>query len=381
MPNYLRAVLDREANAQPDAEAPLRFIASTEEPGRDGLIIRADAWRLDNYRRNPVVLWAHSYDAPPIGRADVNVEDNRLVATVTFDRSDPFAQSIERKYRDGFLHAVSVGWETLDMQPADEKSPARAIVTSADLLDISAVPVPGDPNALIARQRAALAALSRDLAEFAAASEEPRDVQPALRGAIPPHTTEMAPEDTPWDGPAEVAKAPNDPDVLRMMHAWVDDSLDPSLKRAYKLPHHLVDGRVVWRGVAAAMARLMQPGTEIPDADRRGVYNHLARHYRQFDREPPEFRTARDLEALSPGEIRGLFVEGEPELIPEVFAWQAHRAGAVLSARNRERLEQAKTLIQEVLDSATPKQEQQNDADAERYLATIAEALAKFGGH
>jgi len=30
---------------------------------------------------------------------------------------------------------------------------------------------------------------------------------------------------------------------------------------------------------------------DIPDSDRRGVYNHLASHYRDFDREPPEFRS------------------------------------------------------------------------------------------
>ena len=39
------------------------------------------------------------------------------------------------------------------------------------------------------------------------------------------------------------------------------------------------------------MAALMgaRGGVDIPTQDRRAVYNHLARHYRQFKREPPEF--------------------------------------------------------------------------------------------
>ena len=58
------------------------------------------------------------------------------------------------------------------------------------------------------------------------------------------------------------------------------------------MPHHdIIDGRlcVVWRGVAAAMAALMgaRGGVDIPAADKRSVYTHLARHYAQFDREPP----------------------------------------------------------------------------------------------
>jgi hypothetical protein len=82
--------------------------------------------------------------------------------------------------------------------------------------------------------------------------------------------------------------------LFKQAHTWFDDSdgSTPETKSAYKLPHHKeVDGEVktVWRGCTAAMSRLMQANTQIPESDRRGCYNHLAKHYREFDEEPPEF--------------------------------------------------------------------------------------------
>lgn len=103
------------------------------------------------------------------------------------------------------------------------------------------------------------------------------------KGAIPPHTTPMADEDTPWDGPAVVAELPNERAVLRRVHAWMDDEGDPDVKNTYKFPHHLADGRVVLRGVNNAMSRLGQ--ATIPDGDRDGVERHLRRHQEQFNKE------------------------------------------------------------------------------------------------
>ncbi|MEM4462312.1 MAG: hypothetical protein QW695_05535 [Candidatus Bathyarchaeia archaeon] len=91
----------------------------------------------------------------------------------------------------------------------------------------------------------------------------------------------------------------------RRAFAWYDHE-NPENFGSYKLPHHdVVDGRLVtvWRGVVAAMAALMgaRGGVDIPDEDRRAVYNHLRAHYEDFDREPPEFREAHRDEASTEG--------------------------------------------------------------------------------
>lgn len=150
---YIRAYRADTPAGEPGT--PIRFVASTEGVARDGMVIEADGWQLDNYRRNPVFLWAHRYSEPPIGKAaDVRVEGGQLIADIVFDQDDERARSIESKYRNGFLRAVSVGFDVESIQPP--KGPMAAPrVTRAELLEISAVPVPADPEALMSRQRAA----------------------------------------------------------------------------------------------------------------------------------------------------------------------------------------------------------------------------------
>ena len=89
----------------------LRFVAATEGTKGDGINLRMQGADLERFRKSPVIMWAHDYSRPPIGRADVQVENGMLMADVTFDESDPFAADIARKYRDGFLSAVSVGFD------------------------------------------------------------------------------------------------------------------------------------------------------------------------------------------------------------------------------------------------------------------------------
>ncbi len=103
-----------------------------------------------------------------------------------------------------------------------------------------------------------------------------------VKGAIPPHTTPKADPGMAWDAGAVLRAAPNDRAVLRRIHAWVNSDSDPDAKGSYKLPHHLVDGKVVLRGVNNAKARL--PQSNIPQADRGGVEIHLNRHQAQFEK-------------------------------------------------------------------------------------------------
>lgn len=92
-----------------------------------------------------------------------------------------------------------------------------------------------------------------------------------------------------FDGPGEVAKS-TCPE-LKDMCAWFDSEKAED-KSSYKLIHHRAeDKKAVWRGVASAMALLMgaKDGGGIPAEDRKGVYDHLVEHYKEFEKEAPDF--------------------------------------------------------------------------------------------
>lgn len=45
------------------------FTILTDAVYRNGVNISSAEWKLDNFFKNPVVLWANDYSRPPIGRA------------------------------------------------------------------------------------------------------------------------------------------------------------------------------------------------------------------------------------------------------------------------------------------------------------------------
>lgn len=116
-----------------------------------------------------------------------------------------------------------------------------------------------------------------------------------------PHSSPTAERDRDWtwDGTDKLDQIIEHGgwDAVANAHAWYDDEADdndpPHKKTAYKLPHHeLIDGQLhtVWEGVNSAMNVLAggRGGTDIPESEIEDVYAHLARHYEEFDEEPPE---------------------------------------------------------------------------------------------
>lgn len=82
------------------------------------------------------------------------------------------------------------------------------------------------------------------------------------------------------------------------------NSKKPDNIGSYKLPHHDVIGgrlKVVWRGVAAAMAALLgaRGGVQIPATDRKGVYNHLKKSYAQFNKKVPKINLMDEEEVIN----------------------------------------------------------------------------------
>lgn len=160
------------------------------------------------------------------------------------------------------------------------------------------------------------------------------------KAAVGTHST--ATSDATWDGPANEAKlnAPMSLATVKAAYAWYDagetDENGQYTKSACKFIHHEVgsDGTPGAANLTACSTGIGilnggRGGTNIPDADVQGVYNHLAAHLRAADQEPPEL--ASRAAVAKAGEFDA------QKLVEYVFG----KAGRVLSAKNQKTLEDA----------------------------------------
>lgn len=158
---YLRGFAQRAADTPSDQ--PLRFIIATEGRKADGIDLRMDNLDLERFRANPVVMYGHDYwgrESLPIGRAEnIDVDGPNLLADTIFDTDDDFARTVERKYRGGFLNAVSVGFDLRDVDPE------TGVPGEWELIEYSAVPIPLDPDAVVESGRQRSLALATAFAE------------------------------------------------------------------------------------------------------------------------------------------------------------------------------------------------------------------------
>ena len=320
----------------------VRYV-STRTIDRDNEVVVPKGVMLKDFEKSGQFLWGHNYSLPPLGSDNwIKADDWGIMAESVYgDTGDgTLAEVVWRLVQQGHQKTSSIGfvplawtepghndWEkTITKLGNDWREFSKVadkverVITKSVLLEHSDVAVPANPDATmvaVAKQFTDDAKVLGYLGitEPPDAKSEPEpgpepaptepQAEPANKRAIPYSIHGDGPKaarETAWNGPREVAAA--DVKALRKMCAW-EDAEEPSLKSGYKLPHHLAAGKhaVVWRGVTAAMAALLgaRGGVDLPSADRRGCYDHLAKHYADFDATPPELRW------YPQGELKQLF--------------------------------------------------------------------------
>ena len=128
------------------------FVSSDETLDRYNEVICASGWVLDRYLQNPVFQDSHDYSTilRTIGRAVVTeVRNGKLFQRVRFAvEVNPLAKIGYAMYRNGFLHAVSVGFIPVEWENGDVRSGFSRRYLKQELLETSAVAIPANPNAL-----------------------------------------------------------------------------------------------------------------------------------------------------------------------------------------------------------------------------------------
>jgi len=280
----------------------VNFTISTDAVDRYNSTIAPEGWQLDNFQRNPVVLWAHDDSIPAIGRAEetridgVNVRSRAIFA----DRdTHPLADTVFRLIKAGFINGASVGWIPLEWKFIETKERGFGIdYTQQELLEWSVVNIPANPECL--KEARSIGIDTKPLLVWAE-----RTLDQAGHLLIPRHELELLrkaagspsvsrpirsdgadwkcaaardlpiEEDDSWDGPAaekaifsECGFDGDSPDTAKARQAFLCyDASAPDKRGSYKLPFaKVVDGKMKASasGIRAAASRL--PQTDIPQA-------------------------------------------------------------------------------------------------------------------
>jgi len=156
----VRTVIPFVMKSLDEKERTIEFIGSTATVDRYGDSIVQTGWEIGNYVKNPVIPWGHNYKDPAVAMAtEVGLRDGNLYFKAKFpsieelctDPSKPsewalFVDSIYNSYKGGYLRAFSVGFIPLEYEGNWEDG---YVFTKAELLEVSCVTVPANPEALV----------------------------------------------------------------------------------------------------------------------------------------------------------------------------------------------------------------------------------------
>lgn len=132
-----------------EKEHSIRFVFSTDDEDRHGEIVDQKGWDVNEYLKNPVVLFAHDHHQPAVGQVtEIGLNsDNNLEGVIKFAVEEyDFAKTIFNLYKGKFMRAVSAGFRNTKFEIDDEED--TFILKENILFEMSVVNVPANAMAL-----------------------------------------------------------------------------------------------------------------------------------------------------------------------------------------------------------------------------------------
>lgn len=139
--------LDFTPSSINEEQYTLRAVFSTADTDRHGEIVDQKSWILDDFEKNPVILFGHDHSQPPVGKVIDLMYNQRgdLEGTIKFAAKEyPFANVIWNLYKGGFMRAFSVGFSAGKVDIVD----GTVVLSQNTLFEISTVSVPANAMAL-----------------------------------------------------------------------------------------------------------------------------------------------------------------------------------------------------------------------------------------
>lgn len=125
------------------SEGEVEFVVSTNALDSHGERINVDGIKINDFKKNPVVLWGHDGFNLPIAQASKVWKDaGKLMARAKFFLDDAFSAKVYDYIVKGRLSAVSIGGMV------EEWGEDGITIKSLNMKEFSVVSVPANPEAL-----------------------------------------------------------------------------------------------------------------------------------------------------------------------------------------------------------------------------------------
>jgi len=145
---YLNSAFETKGISKKSRGLKIAGYANTIVKDRAGDIVTAEAWAkgVNNFLRNPVMLYQHKHDCP-IGRFDqVKVDKKGIYVEGTVSDAAEKNHGVQTLIKDGALKSFSVGFRVKDGKYNREDD--SMLITDVELLEISVVSVPCNQDSL-----------------------------------------------------------------------------------------------------------------------------------------------------------------------------------------------------------------------------------------
>lgn len=145
---YLNSSFEAKSVSKATKSLKIAGYANTTAKDRSGDVVTAEAWAkgVENFRKNPVMLYQHKHDCP-IGRFDkITVDKKGIYVEGTVSEAAEKNFGIHTLINDGALKSFSVGFRVKDGKY--NRNDDSMLITDVELLEISVVSVPCNQESL-----------------------------------------------------------------------------------------------------------------------------------------------------------------------------------------------------------------------------------------
>jgi HK97 family phage prohead protease len=153
----LKQYIHDETKSLDDAGRTIRWTITTGNVDRDRDVVTPGGVKTDAYLKNPIVLFGHDYHNLPVAKTtNLRQDGNKWSADAQFASADlyPFADTVYRMVKGGFLNASSIGFRPMEWTFNEDRRGVDFM--SIELLEWSVVPVPAHPEALVEARSAGI---------------------------------------------------------------------------------------------------------------------------------------------------------------------------------------------------------------------------------